>query len=57
MPGLISGITLILLIVVFIGIWYWAWHPKNKKSYDELAQLPLEENNVSNNKTKKDRAN
>jgi cytochrome c oxidase cbb3-type subunit 4 len=28
--------------VTFIGVWVWAWSRKNKKDFDEAANLPFE---------------
>ena len=41
--NLARGIILILLILGFLGIWAWAWSHKRKATFEEAAQLPLEE--------------
>jgi cytochrome c oxidase cbb3-type subunit 4 len=40
---LFHEIWTVVLLIVFIGIWAWAWSRKRKKSFDEAAQLPLED--------------
>lgn len=39
-----SGIMTGVLIVLFLGIWAWAWNSKNKAGFEAMAKLPLEEN-------------
>ena len=41
--GLLNGLMTLLLIIVFVGIVAWAWSSKRKKSFDEAARLPLED--------------
>lgn len=41
--GPIAGGFIILMMVLFIGIWVWAWMPWHKRSFDELAKLPMED--------------
>jgi cytochrome c oxidase cbb3-type subunit 4 len=43
MIGLINGILTGVLLVLFVGIWIWAWSSKNKQQFDQMAQLPLED--------------
>lgn len=43
--GVLSGILTAILIVAFLGIWAWAWSKKNRSAFDEMAKLPLEDNN------------
>jgi cytochrome c oxidase cbb3-type subunit 4 len=40
---MISGIVTVVLLVVFVGGWAWAWSPRHRKSFDEAARLPLED--------------
>ena len=39
-----NGIMTAILLVLFIGIWLWAWSSRNKQAFDELSKLPLEDN-------------
>ncbi len=41
--GHFIGVMIVLIMVVFIGIWIWAWRPHHKNEFDELARLPLDE--------------
>ncbi len=38
------GLITLVLLIIFLGIVFWAYSGKRKKSFDEAAQLPLEEN-------------
>lgn len=40
---LFHEIWTVVLLIVFIGIWAWAWSRRRKKSFEEAAQLPLED--------------
>lgn len=40
---MLSGIITIFLMLVFIGVWIWAWRPENKASFDETARLALDD--------------
>jgi cytochrome c oxidase cbb3-type subunit IV len=39
--GHLVGVVILLLMAVFIGIWFWAWRPRHKGTFDELAALPM----------------
>ena len=41
--GQIIGIFTLALMLVFLGIWAWAWLPQHKRDFDTLAKLPLED--------------
>jgi cytochrome c oxidase cbb3-type subunit 4 len=41
--GPIAGVSIIVLMLTFVGIWIWAWLPHHKPGFDELAHLPLED--------------
>src|SRR5690606_17242506 len=40
---MISGILTAFLLVMFIGLIFWAWSKRRKKDFDEASQLPLED--------------
>ena len=40
---MVSGITTLLLIALFLGGWAWAWQPKRKSEFDAASRLPLED--------------
>lgn len=44
MIPVMNGVLTLILIVIFIGIWVWAWSGRNKAAFDQMARLPLEEN-------------
>ena len=39
---MVSGIFTVVLLVTFLGIVAWAFSRKRRQSFDEAAQLPLE---------------
>jgi len=41
--GVLSGIVTGVLIVLFVGIWIWAYSARRKAGFEEAARLPLEE--------------
>ena len=47
------GVIIVVLLLSFIGTWIWAWHSGNKRTFDELARLPMndEENQTKENRT------
>ena len=40
--GLLRGIFTVLMLVLFVGICFWAWSSRRKPHFDEAARLPLE---------------
>ena len=40
---MISGLITIVLLVLFLGAWIWAWNPRRKAEFDAAARLPLDE--------------
>ena len=40
---MVSGIITTLLLLIFLAGWAWAWSPRRKKTFDEAARLPLED--------------
>lgn len=41
--GQLAGVITTILLLVFIGIWIWAWRPWHKKSFDKMAQIPMQD--------------
>lgn len=39
--GHLVGVLILLLMGIFIGIWYWAWRPRHKPTFDALAEIPM----------------
>ena len=40
---MVSGIITILLLLLFLAGWFWAWNPQRKADFEEAARLPLDE--------------
>ncbi|MEJ1961658.1 MAG: cbb3-type cytochrome c oxidase subunit 3 [Gammaproteobacteria bacterium] len=41
--GTLSGIVTAILIVLFVGMWVWAFSARRRAQFDAAARLPLEE--------------
>ena len=43
------SIYTVVMLVIFVGIWVWAWSGKQKKRFNEAANLPFadEQENMS----------
>jgi cytochrome c oxidase cbb3-type subunit 4 len=41
--GLLRGIFTVLMVILFIGICFWAWSGKRKPTFDAAARQPLED--------------
>jgi len=41
--GTLSGVVTAILVVLFVGIWVWAWSSRRKKQFEQMARMPLEE--------------
>ena len=41
--GPIAGAFIVCMMLAFIGIWIWAWLPYHKRTFSELARLPMED--------------
>ncbi len=44
--GQLAGVITVSLLLIFIGIWIWAWRPWHKKSFDEMAQIPMQDKDM-----------
>ncbi len=40
---MISGIFIIVMMILFFGVVFWAWSDRQKKTFDHMARLPLED--------------
>ena len=38
---MLSGIVTVILMILFIAGWAWAWSPRRQDDFDAAAQLPL----------------
>jgi cytochrome c oxidase cbb3-type subunit 4 len=45
--GHLAGVWIVVLMLVFLGIWYWAWRPRHKDTFDALARVPMLEDPVA----------
>ena len=43
--GIVHSAWTLLLMVIFLAIVVWAWSGKRKRSFDEAARMPLEDEN------------
>lgn len=50
---MISGFMTALLIIIFIGIVLWAYSKKNKDTFKDLSQMPLDEKDREKTEEKK----
>ena len=41
--GMLAGVITSILMIVFIGIWVWAWLPQHRPSFDALAAIPMQD--------------
>ena len=48
MMGVINGLLTLLLIILFLGICVWAWSKSNKSTFEAMAKLPLDDNEIKN---------
>ena len=47
---MVSGITTLVLIALFLGGWTWAWSPRRKADFEAAARQPLEDNTATEGK-------
>lgn len=40
---MVSGIVTFVLLLLFVGGWYWVWRPEHKSEFDSAAMLPLQD--------------
>jgi cytochrome c oxidase cbb3-type subunit IV len=43
MIGLMRGMITLSLLLLFIGLFIWAWSSRRKDLFERMAQLPLED--------------
>jgi cytochrome c oxidase cbb3-type subunit 4 len=46
--GSIAGAFIVAMMLTFIAIWIWAWLPHHKRSFSELARLPMADDDAFN---------
>lgn len=42
-PAIFHSIWTVLMLILFIGIVFWAYSSRRQRAFDEAARLPLEE--------------
>ncbi|MBI3284181.1 MAG: cbb3-type cytochrome c oxidase subunit 3 [Burkholderiales bacterium] len=42
---ILSSVVTVISLIVFLGIIYWAFSAKNKDRFEELARLPIDNEN------------
>jgi cbb3-type cytochrome oxidase subunit 3 len=35
------GVGIVVMMLVFGAIWFWAWRPGHKQEFDALSRLPM----------------
>lgn len=40
---MLSGIVTLIMLVLFLVGWAWAWNPRRKADFDAAAQLPFDD--------------
>jgi cytochrome c oxidase cbb3-type subunit 4 len=43
MIGLVRGMITLSLLLLFIGLFIWAWSSRRKDLFERMAKLPLED--------------
>jgi cytochrome c oxidase cbb3-type subunit IV len=41
--GQITGAFILTMMITFMGIWAWAWRKRHQRVFDQMAQLPMQE--------------
>jgi cytochrome c oxidase cbb3-type subunit 4 len=47
MIGIVRGVITLALLLLFIGYVAWAWSDRRKQSFDVMARLALDEDDVN----------
>lgn len=42
-----SGIVTAILLIAFIGLFFWAWSKRRQHDFSEASQLPLEDDRTN----------
>lgn len=43
MAGIVSGVVTVVLLVLFVAGWAWAWSSRRAAAFDAAARMPLED--------------
>lgn len=41
--GHLVGVSTVILMALFVGIWIWLWRKQHKKVFDRMARIPMED--------------
>jgi len=41
--GHLVGVSTLILMVLFVGLWIWLWRKRHKKVFDRMARIPMED--------------
>jgi cytochrome c oxidase cbb3-type subunit 4 len=53
----LRGLSTLFLMVSFLGLCFWAYNSKRKKHFDEAANLPFADEQLSQDNTRKEMGN
>ena len=53
----LRGISTVFLMVAFIGVCFWAYSSKRKKTFDEAANLPFADEDMNRRSLQEDTRN
>ena len=40
---MLSGIVTFVLMLLFVGIWWWAWQPRKRGDFEDAARLAVDD--------------
>ena len=40
---MLSGIVTLVLLLLFVAIWWWAWQPRKRGEFEAAARLALDD--------------
>ena len=46
--GHVAGVITVIVMLIFVGIWIWAWRPRHARTFERLAQIPMEDVEAGN---------
>lgn len=53
----LRGLSTAFLMIAFIGLCFWAWSKKRKKSFDEAANLPFADEEINRRTVQEEKEN
>lgn len=49
------GILTVVFLILFIGLWVWAWQPRLRKGFEATARLAVDDNTIPPSEVRSDR--